>query len=130
MSKGRRPRAKLLLLIHLFVCAVWLFLFKASEQPPNWMIHVFIWSILGVQFTWGYTVGLLVGPGRKRRPLLWWSLLTIFMPLYLIGPLCFYIAFHNLFVAMGYFAVFVMILACETYCGVLLGAKRHAEYGG
>lgn len=122
-----RRRCRLLLWMHVFVCAVWLYLFRAQSAPPSWMVHVFIWSILGVQFSWGYTVGLLVGPGRKRRPLLWWSLLTIFMPLYLVGPICYLIAFHNVFVASGYFAVFVMILACETYCGVLQGAKAHVE---
>ena len=127
MRKNARRRGRLLLLVHLFVCAVWLYLFRAQHEPPGWMLHVVLWSILGIQFTWGYTVGLLVGPSRKRRPLLWWSLLTIFMPLFFVGHLCSFIAFHNLLVACGYFAVFVMILACETYCGVLLGAKGHAE---
>ena len=116
-----------MLWVHLFVCAVWLFLIRSQHEPPGWMLHVFLWSILAVQFTWGYTVGLLVGPGRKRRSFLWWSLLTLFMPLYLVGPICFLIAFHNLFVAFGYFAVFVMIMTCETYCGVMLGAKAHGE---
>ncbi|HLJ55517.1 MAG TPA: hypothetical protein VKT77_10810 [Chthonomonadaceae bacterium] len=125
MDRRIRRRARLLLWMHLFVCAVWLFLFRSRQEPPGWMIHVFLWSILAVQFTWGYTVGLLVGPSRKRRPLLWWSLLTIFMPLYLIAPLCTFIAFHNAIVALGYFLVFVMILACETYCGVMQGAKAH-----
>ena len=126
MKRDPRRRARLLLWAHLFVCTVWLYLFRAQHQPPDWMFHVLIWSILGVQFTWGYTVGLLVGPSRRRRPLLWWSLLTLFMPLYVIGPLCFFIAIHNLFLACGYFALFIMILACETYCGVLQGAKAHA----
>ena len=126
MTGGMRRRARLLLWIHLFVCAVWFYLLRARHEPPGWMLHVILWSILGVQFTWGYTVGLMVGPGRKRRPLLWWSLLTIFMPMCLVGPLCYIISFHNLFLAFGYFAVFVMILACETYCGVLLGARAHA----
>ena len=127
MSMGSPRKPTLLLWAHIFVCVVWLFLFHARQDPPGWMLHVFLWSVLGVQFTWGYTVGLLVGPSRKRRPLLWWSLLTLFMPLYVIAPLCTLISFHNVFIAMGYFAVFVMILACETYCGVMLGAKRHAE---
>ncbi len=130
MKNSLRRRARLLLWAHGFVCAVWLFLFHVTREggyAPDWMIHVFVWSILGVQFTWGYTVGLLVGPGRKRRPLLWGSLLTVFMPLFVVGPLCYVIAFHNLVVACGYFAVFVMILACETYCGVLQGAQAHSR---
>ena len=129
MKKNPRHRARLLLWAHLFVCAVWLYLFRAHHEPPDWMFHVFIWSILGVQFTWGYTVGLLVGPSRSRRSLLWWSLLTSFMPLYLVGPLCYFIALHSPFLACGYFAVFVTILAGETYCGVMLGAKTHGESG-
>src|SRR5882672_10615345 len=90
--KNPRGLGKLLLWVHLFVCVVWLYVLRSEGYFPEWMIHVFLWSILGVQFTWGLTVGLLVGPARKRRSLLWWSLLLVFMPLFPIGHLIFGIA--------------------------------------
>lgn len=130
MKNKPRRWARTLLWMHLFVCVVWLYLFRAHREPPEWMGHVVIWSILGIQFTWGFTIGLLVGPARKRRGLLWWSLLTLFMPLYLVGPLCFFIALHNMALACIYFSIFVMILTCETYCGVMLGAKAHSKEKG
>jgi hypothetical protein len=123
--------SKTLLWVHLIVCVVWLYLFHATEEPPGWMLHIFIWSILGIQFSWGFTVGLIVGPGRRRRPLLWWSLLTIFMPLFFIGHLLKAIfLFMGPILALAYLALFTAILACETYGGVLLGAKIHSELAG
>src|SRR5213083_894447 len=83
---------RFLLWVHLFVCLVWLFTIRSGDGIPEWMGHVILWSILGVQFSWGLTVGLLVGPSRKRRLLLWWSLLLVFMPLYPIGHLIYYMA--------------------------------------
>lgn len=129
--KNARRWGRTLLWVHLFVCVVWLYLLKSDDpQPPNWMVHVLLWSILGIQFTWGFTVGLLVGPSRKKRQMLLWSLLPIFMPLCLVLPVCIGIAIHlNPLIALVYLAFFMMILACETYCGLLLGAKqsRHVE---
>src|SRR5437588_3859715 len=123
---GRAMFSKLLLIGHLIVCLVWLYLFRTESRPPIWMIHVFLWSIIGVQFTWGFTVGYSVGPSRRRRGLLWWSLLTIFMPLYFIGPLVSIIhQTMGLGVALVYFGLFVAILASETFGGVMLGAKLH-----
>ena len=120
--------SKTLLWLHLLVCVVWLSLFRGQSEPKEWMLHVFLWSVLGVQFTWGFTIGLIVGPKKGNRKRLWWSLLTVFMPLFLIGHLCFEIAIHSLFLAVAYGAIFTMILACETYCGILLGAKLHFRY--
>ena len=125
MRRGH-GRGRLLLWVHLFVCLVWLHLMRTEQTPPGWMWHVFWWSVLGIQFTWGYTVGLLVGPSRRRRGMLWWSLLTIFMPLYVFSLIFHLIAhFLGLPTALVYLAVFIMILGCETFCGVLLGVKAH-----
>lgn len=118
---------KLLLWAHLFVCCVWLYLFHAEQEPPTWVGHVALWSILGVQFTWGFTVGLIVGPSKKRRSLLWWSLLLVFLPLWPVGMLTAGLLFGaGPLVALLYGATLVMIIACETYCGVLLGVRTHA----
>ncbi len=126
--KNRPFWAKALLGLHLFVCCVWLFLIRATEEPPVWMFHVLVWSVLAVQFTWGFTVGFIIGPSRKRRPLLWWSLLTVFMPLYFVGfMLRALVQEMGVMLALIYLAVFSAILACETFGGVLLGAKTHSE---
>ena len=125
--KNIRLWSKALLFLHLFLCIAWLVAFHV-EEPSGLIVNAIIWSILGIQFTWGFTVGLIVGPGRKRRPLLWWSLLTVFMPLWVYGGIA-----HILFwtvgplIALLYLATFAMIVACETYCGVLLGVKMHSE---
>lgn len=124
--KKVRALSKWLLWLHLFVCVVWLCLFR-FEQSPFWTLHVFIWSILAVQFTWGFTVGLSVGPSRSRRSSLWWSLLTVFMPLYLVGPVLFYVTlYQGPLIALVYLLCFTAVLGSETFCGVLLGAKYHA----
>lgn len=127
--KKIRLWSKLLLWLHLFVCLVWLYMFSPSQEPPGWMGHVIALSILGIQFTWGFTVGLMVGPSRKRRPLLWWSLLTCFLPLWIYGGIAQMIGWiFGLLPALLYLAVFTIIVACETYGGVLLGVKVHSEH--
>lgn len=126
--KNPRLWQKPLLLLHLFVCFVWLYALRVPTDQSNWIIHTLVLSILAIQFTWGLTVGLIVGPSRKRRPLLWWSLLTIFMPLWIYGSLLFYLfCVSGPLVALLYLAAIVAILASETYCGVLLGAKMYSE---
>src|SRR5947207_15599717 len=109
-----RRNSRLLLWIHLFVCTVWLYLFQTQTEPPEWTFHVLLWSILGVQFTWGLTVGLMVGPNSRLRGRLWWSLLLIFMPLYFIGTFLKVVFIHlGAFWAAGYLTFFTAILACE-----------------
>jgi len=122
-----RCYAKSLLWLHLFVCLVWLALFH-WDCAPGWMGHIAIWSILAIQFTWGLTVGLIVGPDRARRSWLWWSLLTVFLPLWPISLMCVIISsFTGIFIGLTYLLAFVLILACETFCGVLLGVKLHSQ---
>lgn len=129
MSRDKAKRwGRVGLWVHLFVCLVWLNLMRTSQQPHELMIHIFLWSILGVQFTWGLTVGLLVGPARKDRPLLWWSLLTVFMPLYIYGAFgSAILSAYGPLIALIYMLLFAVIVASETYCGVLLGARHHTE---
>ena len=125
---GRVFWSKAMLGLHLFVCCVWLYLFRTIEQPPNWTIHIFALSLLVIQFTWGVTVGLTVGPSRKRRPLLWWSLMTAFMPLLFISSIVYTLLYElGWFGALLYFAAFLTILASETYTGVMLGVRWHSE---
>jgi hypothetical protein len=126
---------KTLLSVHLFVCCVWLVFFCSifhdkpdPETLPEWMFHLLFWSALGVQFTWGFSVGFLVGPSRKRRDMLWWSLLTIPYPFWWASQFVKGMYYGSgLIVAVLYMALFAAILTCETYCGVLLGAKAHTE---
>lgn len=130
---GIRSLGRFLLWFHLFVCCVWFIFFQLIRQDPEgsltplWMSHVLALSILAIQFTWGFTIGLNVGPGRRRRHLLWWSLLTVFMPLWFFGWMTYIIAMINgLLWAVIYLAAFTLVLACETFCGVLLGVQAHA----
>lgn len=126
--RRRHRLVKALLWAHLFVCLIWLYLFRTEAQPPVWMIHVFLWSVLGIQFSWGYTVGLIAGPSRRRRWLLWFSLLTVFMPLYFVAALFrLLVHFMGLPTALMYLAIFVTVLSCETFCGVLLGVRANAK---
>lgn len=126
--KNARRWGKPLLWLHLFVCCVWLYLFHAHHEPPGWMGHVIVFSILAIQFTWGFTVGLIVGPSRKRRPLLWASLFLIFMPLFVFSQIVRLVGIvAGPLWALFYLAIFIVLLASETYCGVLLGAKIHSE---
>ena len=126
--KSLKYWTKRLLLIHLFVCCIWFYLMQEYAKPQMWMIHVLVWSVLVVQFTWGLTVGMMVGPGRARRAWLWLSLLTLTLPVYFVGGLV-RIIFHFMgpLYALAYLGVLSAILACETFAGVMLGVKIHAR---
>lgn len=133
--KNAKKWTKPLLWMHLIACLAWWIFFRrlyyGGGDMPEWVVHVVVWSILGVQFTWGFTIGLLVGPARKNRGKLWWSLLTIFLPLWFMGALAHIIFWsEGLLLATVYLAFFVIILASETYCGVLAGVRAHAQEGG
>lgn len=124
--KNAKGLVKPLLWFHLLLCVIWLYVFR-SYEPRFMPVMLFLWSIVVIQFTWGFTVGLAVGPARKNRSKLWWSMLTIFMPLFFFSaPLFSLFAFH-FFVGLLYLSAIVIILASETYAGVLLGAKMHSD---
>ena len=128
--KDPRIWGKPLLILHLFFCCVWLYLFEARQDPPDWTKLIGFWSIFGVQFTWGFTVGLIVGPGRANRLNLWWSLLLSFLPLYFTYWMFMATAGSNLFWATVFALTAVVIIGSETFCGVLLGAKAHIAVRG
>ncbi len=126
--KNPKILVKPLLWFHLLVCLSWLYVFHANE-PHYLPVTLFIWSILAVQFSWGFTVGLAVGPARKDRGNLWWSLMTIFMPLFFMAPMILPLLFSMPLIGLAYFSVVLIILGSETYTGVLLGVKMHSEGG-
>ncbi len=128
--KNPRLWGKPLLVLHLFFCCVWLFLFEARQEPPDWTLALAFWSVFGIQFTWGFTVGLIVGPGRANRLNLWWSLLLSFLPLYFTYWTAVFIAEGSLFWAAIFTLTSLIIIASETFCGVLLGAKAHIAVRG
>ena len=124
----RNPRlwGKPLLVLHLFFCCLWLYLVMTTKQPPNWTLFIFYWSILGIQLTWSFTVGLIVGPGRASRFNLLWSALLSFFPLYVSYWIAFGIGYEiGVFWGVLFFLTFVGIIISETFCGLLLGAKAH-----
>ncbi len=127
--KNAKGLVKPLLWFHLFICVIWLYVFH-SYEPRMVPVMLFLWSIVVIQFTWGFTVGLAVGPTRKNRSKLWWSLLTIFMPLFFFSAPIFAFFAFNLFAGLLYLSAIVIILASETYAGVLLGAKMHSDAEG
>lgn len=132
MKNNPRLWAKPLLILHLFVMCVWLYflgiLHGGEGELYEWMMHVLFLSLIGIQFTWGFTVGLIVGPKRQNRNRLWWSLLTISIPASVFGWFLHVIVFSwGILVAALYLAAFVFMLACETYGGVMLGAQIHAQ---
>ena len=125
MSQSRRIAVPLLW-VHLGFCLIWLAV-MAQINLPQWSGHVWLLSILAVQFTWSYTAGILIGPRRKRRPLLWSCLLLAPMPLWFTWMLTrvFSMVFGPAVAAM-YLAVMLLVLGAETWSGLMLGLKHHA----
>ena len=120
-----------LVILHAFFVGVWGYIFFFSEgYLPTWMAYLAIWTVIGIQFTWGFTIGLMVGPARATRAQLWLSAITAVLPLYFVGIYCLlllvYGEMHIAFVLLMFFTMAV-IFACETFCGVLLGATAYIK---
>src|ERR1041384_8840496 len=71
--------------------------FVVFNRPsaPNWMGSLVAFGLPTVQFTWSFTVGLVLGPRRQNRPWYWTALLLSFIPLSFVRILWF-LAYHFL----------------------------------
>ncbi len=116
-----------LLVWHFLVLCLWVYLFSPNAQPTEWMVYTAIWTLYSIQFTWGLTVGLIVGPGRATRGQLWWSALFSLLPISILTMNMLYAIVYGFPIgwAILFFVTSLVILACETFCGVLLGAKAY-----
>ncbi len=129
--KLRRPViiAKCLMALHaLFLATILTVIWQARHGAD---ISASLVAVLGliclvVQFSWSFAVGLYVGPGSRRRPLLWASLLTVFLPIALVRVAAIVAWFVvDPLVAVCLLMTAVIVLACETWAGVLQGLKIH-----
>ncbi len=138
MTNDRRPPyaqrpvlvAKCLMAMHIVFLVAILVLFAQARhgvQVSATFIALLVIISMVVQFSWSLSVGLYVGPGTRRRPLLWASLLTIFVPMVIvrISTIIAWFIFNPL-VALGVLFASVIVLACETWAGVLQGLKLHS----
>ena len=81
-----------------------------------------------VQFTWGLTLGLIIGPSRKLRKWYWGSLLFLPIPLG-FTRVATWLAFHF----VGFSIAAIVLVACvsviiiETVAGVMVGVDVHSK---
>ena len=123
--------AKVLMVFHVLFLFTILLVFNRARrgiESDGTLIALIGITTMVVQFTWGLAVGLYVGPGARRRPLLWGSLLTIFLPMVIVRWATIIAWFVvNPIVAVAVLLLFIVILACETWAGVLQGLKLHVQ---
>jgi hypothetical protein len=117
--------AKALMAFHVLFLFTILLVFNRARrgiESDGTLIALILITTMVVQFTWGLAVGLYVGPGARRRPLLWGSLLTIFLPMVIVRWATIIAWFVvNPIVAVAVLLFFVIKLASETCAGVLQG---------
>lgn len=106
---------------HLQVALIF-FLWDEGRRMPVWTGSVLAFSLPTVQFTWSLTMGLLIGPSRKRRSWFWTTLLLSFIPLSFVRILCF-LAYHfvGLYAALCCLTFCLAILFIETFMGIYFG---------
>jgi hypothetical protein len=114
-----------LLLYHLVLTSVFL-LFGSVLPTTHWSGCLLAFGVPTVQFTWGFTVGLIVGSNRNRRAWYWTSLLLCFIPLWMVRIFCF-LAYHfvGLSAAIVCGTVCLAVIVLETYAGILNGIIKH-----
>lgn len=126
-EKNTRRWCKLLLWLHLFLCLIWLYMLLVQPVNPGWIRQLFYVSISNVQLTWGFTVGLIVGPSRKRRTLLWASLLLVFMPLWVMCHAFKAIWHTHPMLALIYLVFSIVVETLFTWIGVFKGVQAHSK---
>src|SRR5437016_3234036 len=81
-----------LLTWHLLI--VWVYcLWDPRKNLPYWMGMLLVFSLPTVQFTWSFTVGLVLGPYRRLRRLYWSVFFLSFIPLSFVRVVC-WLAYH------------------------------------
>lgn len=113
-----------LLWMHLFVCVSYLLwhVFRA----PVWAGSITVFAVLTVQFTWSFTVGLIVGPSRQRRPALLACLLLAFMPLQFVGMMTWVIGnLLNWRAAITFLIAALGVFLVELGTGLWYGMECH-----
>jgi hypothetical protein len=117
-----------LLLWHLLIVLTY-FKWDAGKQMPTWMGMLIVFSLPTVQFTWSFTVGVILGPYRRRRRLYWSVFLLSFIPLSLVRALCWLAYyFYGLRAALTCLAICLGVLFLETFAGLLYGSLLHNYY--
>jgi hypothetical protein len=123
--------AACLLLWHLLVVVVFFRCWGGSNPYPHWMGSVLVFSLFTVQFTWSFTVALIVGPERRRRKRYWGVLWLSFIPLNFIYMICMlayrFISGKAALICLG---VSLIVLLAETIAGILCGNGLRARLRG
>ena len=117
-----------LLLYHLIQVTFFL-QWDRGVPTTHWLGSLLAFALPTVQYTWSYTVGLILGPSRRYRRWFWTTLLLIFIPLSFARILC-WLAYHflGLPVAMVCGVVLLVVLLAETYSGILYGVQAHCRH--
>lgn len=117
-----------LLLYHLLLVSLF-YLHGRVLPSTHWTGSLLAFGLPTVQFSWCFTVGLLLGSRRKYRRWYWTMLLLSFIPLYFVRGICWLVyAFVGLSAALTCLAVCLAVLFLETYAGLLYGIQAHHRF--
>jgi hypothetical protein len=117
-----------LVLYHLVLGTLFL-LWGKAVPTTHWSGCLLAFGLPTVQFTWGVTVGLILGPQRNRRRWYWMSLVFIPAPLsfvYIVTMLAYH--FISLYLALVCLVVGLGIIISETVAGVIVGIDAHTRF--
>ena len=118
---ARRRWITWLLLYHLLLGTL-LLLWGSVLPTTHWTGSLLAFGLPTVQFTWSFTVGLILGPSQKHRRWYWTTLLLSFIPLSFVYVLCWLAyQFLGLSIALLCFSVCLTVLLVETYAGIFYG---------
>jgi hypothetical protein len=117
-----------LVLYHLILGTLFLVWGKAVPST-HWSGSLLAFGLPTVQFTWGFTVGLMLGPHRRYRR--WWWASLLFSPV----PLSFVyiatmLAYHFVGIDLAFLCVVfgLAVIIAETIAGVIVGMDAHTRF--
>lgn len=117
-----------MVLYHLVLGIVFL-MWGRAVPTTHWSGSLFVFGMLTVQFTWGVTLGLILGPSRKLRKWYWASLLFLPVPIGFTRILT-WLAFHfvGLSIAAIVLVACVTVIIIETVAGVMVGVDLSSKF--
>jgi hypothetical protein len=94
----------------------------------HWTGSLFVFGMLTVQFTWGATLGVILGPSRRLRRWYWASLVFAVVPLEFTRMVT-WLSFHfvGLQIAILCALVCLSVIVIETVAGVMVGNNIHSR---
>lgn len=124
-----RNRCIACLILYHLVLGILFLLWGKAVPTTHWSGSLLAFGLPTVQFTWGFTLGMILGPHRKHRRWYWMALLFLPIPLdfvYIVTMLAYH--FVGWEIALVCLAIGLTVVLVETVAGIVVGIDARLRF--